>query len=265
MAYNVVTQVEVRQMIDLYASGLSSNDVGLRVGRDGRLVRTHLKAAGVLRERTEAVRQAADSFERWDLFATWTPESSWVLGLLFGDGHLATAHNQFTLCGTSDVCRAVSKILGVSNKIVLRENYALLKWSSWRMAAQVRAVFGIGGNKAKTMRFPKVPLNALPHFVRGLWDADGGWQVRGRSLRANYACSSEDFLDVLRGHLWVRGWDPRKSTHTTRLNGKTFTGFRLQLVAADSRALASWLYEGSTSDTRCARKFGKAFDKIGAQ
>lgn len=34
MAYNVVTESEASRMIELYATGLSSNDIGKQLGRD---------------------------------------------------------------------------------------------------------------------------------------------------------------------------------------------------------------------------------------
>ena len=54
-----VSKMEIAQMRELYNQGLSSNDIGKQLGRDGRLVRVHLE--GELRERAEAVRLAVDN------------------------------------------------------------------------------------------------------------------------------------------------------------------------------------------------------------
>lgn len=270
MAYNVVTAVEIGRMVDLYATGMSSTDISKAVGRDGRLVRTHLKAAGVLRNRADAVRLAVDSGKirssdmlvREDFFHSWTPESAWVLGLLFGDGHVRnndrTGQRQITLAGTEEVCRKVAAALGHQRGPVRHNQGAncwLLKWSSWRMVKELSERFAMSGAKATTMKFPDVPDEALPHFVRGLWDSDGGWDRRGSHVRANYACSSDVFVGSLMHVLRGRNWDPRKYEHRTVLNGKEFIGFRIELLAAHTRELAWWLYRDSLSMIRCDRKY----------
>ena len=55
----LVTTEEVKQMHELYSSGLSSNAVGAILGRNGRTVRAHLARAGVLRGRMTASRLGA--------------------------------------------------------------------------------------------------------------------------------------------------------------------------------------------------------------
>lgn len=269
MSYNLVTLTEIEKMVALYASGLSSNAVGKRLGRDGRLVRKWLTHAGVLRKRTEAVRMATETRGHWELLDAWTPESAWVLGLLFGDGHLRKegTGNTFFLAGSLQVCTAVAEILQLDAVPVDRGNYALLRWSSWRLADVVRQRFGIGGNKALTMRFPDVPADVRAHFVRGLWDADGCWTRRGNSLSSKYVTASQDFaedlLSVLKADLGEFPYRLRAAD--TVLRGKTFRHWDLVLNVEGTRRLVDYLYEGSFISLRCARKYEQAAGWKGAQ
>ena len=284
-----VLPAEKCEMVTLYESGKSSNDIGQIMGRDGRLVRSHLKGAGVLRGRADAVRLAVTHGKirkhqmNEEFFDVLTPESTWVLGLLYGDGHVVnnskTGQYQVYLAGSKEVCAKVHALLGlhkearqmkesrpVANRGQLL-NCWILQWSSRVLVEKLGEHGLIGGSKATTMTFPALPEWALPHFVRGLWDSDGHWRAVGGYVGATYACSSMVFVDSLINILKNQGWAPRFSEHKTELNGKKFTGYRISLLADHSRDLASWLYGDLTSmnKTYCERKRNIALHLNGAQ
>lgn len=264
-----VTPEEEHQMVEFYQTGLSSNDVAEKLGRDGRLVRMHLQKAGVLRGRAEAVQLALQSGKirkitvNEHFFDVWTPASAWVLGLVFGDGHVhhdPTAYNyQTTLAGTEQVCRAVALVLGHASgpKPHSSANCWLLRWSSKYMVTSLGERFELCGSKARRLKFPEVPEEAMPHFVRGLWDSDGGWRVKGGYVSAYYVSASEGFVQALQLLLQekARPSSSRLDVLRTVLNGKNFVSYRLSLSADGSRRLIKWLYHDSTAALRCARKY----------
>jgi len=275
---NAISVEDDARIQEMYEAGASSNDIAKAIGRDGRLIRTHLSEMGIIRGRADGVRLAVergkitapDMRVKEDVFHTWTQESAWVLGLLFGDGHVRdddrTGQRQISLAGTEDVCRSVARIIEHDRGPAPHNQGAncwVLKWSSWRMVRELGSRFGMGGAKATTMKFPDVPGIYLSHFLRGIWDADGGWERRGGSLRANYACSSIEFVNVLIGKLEDQGWEPRLYSHVTTLGEKEFLGYRIELLAAHSRELAQWLYQDSIPQTRCKRKYQIALQERG--
>ena len=263
-----VTPEEAAQMVELYQQGLSLTDVGNRLGRAARLVGDHLEAAGVpRRSRKEGVRLAVANGKirtttlDETFFRRLTPASTWVLGLIFGDGHIANrpkiGQYQVFLAGTKQVCSAAQVLLGIDKPAKKRPTADcwILQWSSRTLVGDLGKFGLIGGSKARTMEWPShLPKRLLPHFVRGLWDSDGGWARRGKHLRANYTCSSIRFTKSLKHMLEARGWSPRFWVHRTKLNGKKFIGYRLELLAEHSRELARWLYCDTTSSLRCERK-----------
>lgn len=266
---STVTEADVERMQELYSKGMSSNDIGALIGRDGRTVRAHLKLVGIMRDRETAVRLAVESGKirskdvqvNDSFFDTMTSASAWVLGLLLGDGHLTPVDNVMYLAGTEQVCRNVADLIEHERGPRPHNQGAdcwVLRWSSWRMVQTLESLGVKRGAKAKIITFPTVPDLVLPDLFRGLWDADGGWGRRGASLRANYACSSKAFVDSMSGVLLSLGWEPKTREHVTNLNGKEFVGYRIELKAAHSRELAQWLYESSTPEIRCERKYRTA-------
>lgn len=253
---------EVSEMVRLHAEGLSSNEIGARLSRDGRLVRDHLHAVGVLRSRGEAVELHHATRApacRVDFFDRWSAEMAWVLGLIFGDGHVMndSSRGQYgvSLAGTEQVTTAVSLHLGLSRgpRKAKGAECWILQWYSREIARSLKR-FGLkGGSKATTMRFPRVPEAYLPHFIRGLWDADGSWSWTGRSPQAAYTSSSEGFIDDLRGY--VGG---RKGSWRSDKVKVGAVGYRLTLRVGEVRTLRDQLYKDSTDQTRCVRKYGIA-------
>jgi DNA-binding CsgD family transcriptional regulator len=264
MAYNLVTEAEVKEMVALHAAGQSSNDIGRSLGRDGRLVRTHLSIAGVLRTRTDAVRQAVRNGKivsagkglRRDFFNKWSSEMAWVLGLIFGDGHVESRPDlgtyKITLAGTQDVTEKVAALVNpaLHARKHSKHNLYILDVCSRELIESLRQYGLMGGNKARTIRLPAVPEQFLGDFLRGYWDADGSWTVRGRSLSTKIGSVSERTIDDLQS---VVGG--RKNVQHTVLKGRTFTSFLLTLRVEETARLVSKIYQNSTERSRCLRKY----------
>jgi hypothetical protein len=268
MAYNLVTEAEVKEMVALYAAGQSSNDIGTSLGRDGRLVRTHLKNAGVLRTRAAAVQQAVHNGKivsvgkslRRNFFNQWSSEMAWVLGLIFGDGHVESRPDlgtyKITLAGTRDVMEKVAALVNpaLHPRKHSKHNLYILDVCSRELIESLRQYGLMGGNKARTIRLPAVPEQFLGDFLRGYWDADGSWARRSSSsVRTAIGSASLGMLDdlqtILGGHI---------SDNTTRLNGKTFSNYKLSLRGKETERLISILYGTFRPHIRCERKYSQA-------
>jgi len=269
-----VTGKERAEMRALYEEGLSSNQIGERLGRSGRLVRTHLKNVGALRTRAEAVTLARQQGRlrrvplNEDFFeGALTASAAWVLGLLYGDGHLQEIEGvsyQVLLAGSEQVVRAASDLVGFGGKVSKMRDVSCWRaaWSSKRMLYSLKSLGMESGSKASSMLFPSLSTSCLPHFVRGLWDSDGSWCVRGKSVRAVYLTASSAFAGGLSRVLSRAGIRPSVREVCTRYRYKGAVrdaeAFRFDLVVSETRKLAGWLYADSTMGTRCARKYEQA-------
>ena len=276
-----VSPDEVAEMTRLYTQGLSCFDVGKRLGRAAGLVGDHLRRVGVTRDQKTSIRLAVSRGkirtttlnERF--FETLTPASAWVLGLIFGEGHvrikLGESYSVY-LAGTEQVLQKVAKHLRFnrSPKRVRVTNCWVLVWNSRKMVSDLTRYGLLGGNKSKTMRWATtLPTEMLFHFVRGLWDSDGSWRLRGSCLNASYTSASSGFVRDLKQVLENQGWTPktrtRKVSAGVRIGNKQHTPVGKQLVrsdlrlsARDSREFAKWVYADTTAAIRCDRKYNAA-------
>lgn len=267
----VITFGEVDEWETLYASGLSSNDVGLRVGRSGRAVREHLGKRGSLRSRSDAGQLAVVNGKvrsralRRDAFAALVPETAWVLGLIYGDGHVQVVpgkHYAVTLAGSEAVCAKAREILG-SDVAVKQCSENGWRWSVYsKELVEDLASWGVdSGNKALTMRYPgNLSTDLEPHFLRGLWDSDGHWARIGNYVGAMFTTHSEgmaeDLQERLGGHLY------RYICKTVKPGAR---GYRLNLRAEETRQFRSRVYADSASHMECSRKREIAFGVKGGQ
>lgn len=118
---------------------------------------------------------------------------------------------------------------------------------------------GLTPNKSKTMSFPNVPNEFIPHFVRGYFDGDGNVYIEKlqknnhvfiKRLSITFVSGSEDFLQSLNNHLaQVLGKDARKIYKSER-------AFRLRYSTDDSISLFAWMYRDKNT-LRIERKFEK--------
>ena len=256
-------------MAALYVEGLSSNDIGERLGRTGRTVRTHLASRGLMRERAQALRLAVKRGKirqrslREDFFEVLTPASAWLLGLLYGDGHVQVIPGRqygVTLAGSYEVCQK-SLLLPESDASLAKCSQNGWRWTVYSKAlVESLSQWGLtGGNKALSMRYPANVTGTLEgHFLRGLWDADGSWERRGSYVRAKYTSASEGFIRDLqervggRVHSWASN-DVKKGA----------IGYHLQLKKTRTMRLVEWIYADAPAPIRCDRKYRLATGQEG--
>ena len=262
----VITFGEVDEWETLYASGMSSNDVGVRVGRSGRVVREHLSKRDALRSRSDAAITAVNSGKiascelRRDTFATLTPESVWVLGLLYGDGHVQVIPGEqygVTLAGDEAVCRKARTVIG-SDVSLDQCSENCWRWTVYsKQMVEDLAGWGVSaGNKALTIRYPdNLPDELEGHFLRGLWDSDGHWKSGERG--AAYTSASEGFILDLQKR--VGGRINHGSSDKVKVGAEWWI---LSLRKAEARRLKERIYEGAVDRMECSRKRGIAFGEV---
>ena len=118
--------------------------------------------------------------------------------------------------------------------------------------------WGSTARKARTMQWPAaLPAAILPHFVRGLYDGDGGFHHDKRNpfspLLSCYTSLSEGFVRRLYQEIALHAGIVGGSVSVRRSGA-----IRLEFAHANTVRLARWMYRDSTPTTRLARKHALA-------
>lgn len=187
-----------------------------------------------------------------------TPESTWILGILFGDGNIDKRGSRIRIAvGDLLFANQIKNVMGMGN--VVYEKYRkggcyLLDFYSSLIVQELKEDFGLMPNKTGTMIFPIIKDDLLPHFIRGLSDADGCFAINKRStsspLRWAYTSKSENFMKSLRDIL-ISHCDINYIKFLLNKDGN----FTLEYAHKSSISIGNWIYANSNETTRNPYKF----------
>ena len=156
-----------------------------------------------------------------DFFKVLTTQVAYVLGFFAADGGLTKTNRgtYFITFNSADrgLIEVVKKAMGSEHKISKRISdngvWYRLQIGSKEMFHDILKI-GLGPNKAKRMRIPKIPKSVLRDFVRGYFDGDGNvWHglahknslMPNRVLQVAFTSASQAFLHDLHSKLRVGG------------------------------------------------------------
>ncbi|GKV57522.1 hypothetical protein NCCP2222_34690 [Sporosarcina sp. NCCP-2222] len=184
-----------QKIIELYESGMSYKEMCQLVGLSDRAIRNVLSKHGIQMRPTgrPRIHQVNEDF-----FKKWTHEMAWVLGLFITDGHVnKDLHSVYLAQKDVAILQKVATLMEASE--VLSEPTGTRKTHLLIINSKViksdLEKLGIMPNKSRSVRFPDVPKEFLPAFVRGVIDGDGWVQKEGYQM--NITTASESFAESL--------------------------------------------------------------------
>lgn len=171
----ILTQDEIRRIIDLYNAGKSSKIVGEETGYSTSFIKTTLINNGViLRKYHEINKKYTINEEFFDVIDT--EEKAYFLGFLYADGNIHSKYNAITLKlqkQDREILTKWSNLIYGFEHILESENNYLVKFSSNHMKNRLIEL-GCHPNKTFTLEYPKILKSSLQnHFIRGFMDGDG--------------------------------------------------------------------------------------------
>lgn len=186
-----------------------------------------------------------------DFFKEWTNEMAYVLGFVFTDGNIS--NNTLTISQNERyILEEINKAMASDCRITRRANgkndlYTLI--INRKEIVEDLKSLGITESKSRTMEFPEVPTEYLPHFIRGVIDGDGWVQERGYVM--NVTNASESFSKSLHAVFNSRGLNGRiteqNNAYRVWVSGKQ-----------DVINLADWIYE-EYGDLYLRRKYDRFY------
>ncbi len=116
---------------------------------------------------------------------------------------------------------------------------------------------GITPNKSLTIKYVKIPLSLMPHFIRGTFDGDG-WISGKKVTHIQFGIAgNRPFLQQIQDVLVKRCDINRVKLYPLSRDGGAY---RLQYTGSQIFKILNFLYKKSNNQTRLQRKYRKALD-----
>ncbi|MFA6217026.1 MAG: LAGLIDADG family homing endonuclease [Candidatus Omnitrophota bacterium] len=225
-------------LIGLYINSRSSlADIAAIYGVSRTAIYKKLKEYGIkLRSKSEAriEAQKQDKLPQKffdindDFFSKWAPEMAYVLGLIITDGCVSMAGTVSLCINDKELLEKVKKVMGSEHKIELSKHQKGLYYFRFSREKLVKDLekLCVVPRKSLIVKFPDVPKEHLPDFIRGVFDGDGSVFFDKRRpkfpLRSKFVSSSEVFIVELQVALEGLGMPKRTIYKQKTKNGWSY-------------------------------------------
>lgn len=176
-----------------------------------------------------------------DYFKTWGHNMAYILGLWFADGCIYRKQMFDITLHKRDkyILKRVAKELQYEGPLY---DYVDRQASRLNFSCVViyNDIIALGGkeNKSLDIKFPEVPKEFLPDFIRGYFDGDGSaMRLKGKRFMTAFACGSKEFI--------LKLWDILKEEAEIEGGCYQEDGMKLSFGKRDSLRLGSYIYQNS--------------------
>jgi len=227
--------------------GLTLDEIGQLFGCSGRTIGRRLREFGIS---ARPVGPVSGCMVPSEVFATWSPELAYAVGLITSDGNLCKDRYRVEFISTElELIQLYCSALHLPDDIHVgvtsqesRKSWHRIRLSDRHFYAFLEHV-GLTPVKSKTLGPLQIPDEVFPDFLRGCLDGDGTWYVkkewggRYQYLRAELCSASLRFLE------WCRD----TVTPLTGLQGSicvasSHRAYNLVYNGREAIALGRWIY-----------------------
>ena len=255
----IISKEDACKIIKLHENNIPTNDIANQLRVSQYAVVYTLNKNGIKPKKLISNTKVPSNFT----FLDFTPEKCFVLGLIFGDGHVDKTHiTIYSSLQDIDNLEKVNKLFGGELKIrrdERSENAISINICSKRLCNELRDEFGLVSNKSDKIIFPRLPKNMIPFFISGFLAADGSSQIyryKYLEFHLTFASTSLSFVNSIRDIVDYKTkiykrlpiGISKKPLYTLRYSNK------VAIKACD------YIYEGSIEETRCNRKYNNYID-----
>jgi LAGLIDADG-like domain len=179
-----------------------------------------------------------------DFFRVWSADMAYVLGYWWADGNMRIKKNTgaFEISIASNDCElleTIGRVIGEKyylKKVSSLSNTYVMAFCSRQMYQDLESL-GATPRKSRTIGFPPVPTQYLPHFIRGVVDGDGTLSWNGDRPIIQIYSGSTEFLDGLAQVV------ERETGIPAPLRQKNRDNWVIKWSTTRAKCLAGWLYE----------------------
>jgi predicted DNA-binding protein YlxM (UPF0122 family) len=271
MKLNGLTQVE---LYDLYVTRKKSlQDIAQLYNVSRVAIYKKLKQYGIQQRtkseaRLEAQKQQKLPQQFFDInekfFDTWSADMAYVLGLLITDGCVSESGTVSLSINDKDLLEKVRSAMGSNHKIEpskYQKNLYIFHFSRENMVKKLKEL-GIVPRKSLVVKFPDVPYEYIPYFLRGVFDGDGSVFFSKQNppkLVTKFISGSESFILDLESNLTRLGLPLRKIYKQKTKNG---IGYTIVFGHKDSIKLFVVLYGNIQNGLFLERKYNRFLEGL---
>lgn len=263
------------ELVDLYLNQKKSlGDIAKLHEVSRTAIYRKLKKYGIVQRskseaRIEAQKQGKLPQKFFDInenfFSNWSTEMAYVLGLIITDGCISGAGTVSLCINDRELLEKVKKVMGSEHNITVskhQKNLYIFHFARENMVRQL-GTLGVIYKKSLVVRFPDVPEDYLPNFIRGVFDGDGSVFFEKRSrlfpLRTNFVSGSKDFIDGLEKCLESLGM-PARTIY--RQKTKNAWSYKFAYCHRDSIKLFNILYKNTQNGLFLERKYKRFLEGL---
>jgi len=200
-------------------------------------------------------------------FSIWSPKMAYVLGIIYTDGNLYIIRMKHAAGKSTKLIRRLKIIQ--KNPEILRKTLMLMNSNATiylrRDGVHYFHIYndkiykdliklGLSPAKSRKVKFPKIPLEYVRHFIRGCWDGDGSvFYTKGKPhyLIAHFVSGSQNFIKSLVEHLKKAGL-PERTIYKTKERRPSYS---IKYSGYQCKKLYHFLYDNVPSTQYLERKY----------
>jgi hypothetical protein len=271
----IVSEQEAQEICNAYLEGTSLNILRKQTKLQKKNIKKLLLSAGIkVLSAYETQVKNATTIDI-DCLNAKNSLSSYVLGLIFGDGHIHYDEHKYKysvslISVDYDILISAQTLFGKSFPIHIilpkkkkRKTTYNIVINSKEFAAHLRNTYGFVNRKSNCLIWPQLDKNMYPFFVSGLLSTDGCIRVDMRrknqpcSIEFSYSSNCLEFIEQLRSYLSTTlkleniGHIKISKANKKRKN----PNYSLRYTGTIANQILNWIYQNTTTLTRCQRKY----------
>lgn len=262
----VFTEEEINSCIEFRKSGLSLAKIARKMKTDDKKLRKILQERGF---------EIGGSFRRRTLLNVEyfkeidTPEKAYWLGFIAADGCVHKEGWKMSLISKdADILLKFQKAIGSTSPVNYSEIFDkrtqksygryMIQICSKQFAAYIRE-HGIDENKSRQFKFPvHLDKNLWVHFIRGMFDGDGGLMIRFDKNKNEYQSTNINIVSTFEGASFLKNFVENELALTVKkIRSVDEQGIHYFEMTKDSVLFLNWVYSCSEPQMRLDRKYDK--------
>ena len=193
-------------------------------------------------------------------FDSWTNKMAYVLGIILTDGNIAKNSGLISISmKEGDHLEKIRKMIDTEHPVKYQEQIDLftLGFGRKKMTDSLLKL-GITSKKSFKVKFPAVPDENLPHFIRGVFDGDGSVFFEAGSktspLRVSFTSASKAFMTTLEEKLHLHAGVSKRTIYETHRRN---IAYYIRYCHKDSLKFFDYIYAGADESMWLERKHRK--------